>query len=181
MRRIALFKKAALATTAALLCLAFLLALAACGEASKVVIKTALTDELEQLKDSGSELWREAIDSSGGALTEDFINAWGESFSFEIGEITVEGEAATAQVSLTCKQLLPVMESAQEILLADESLATMTEDEILKKLEEVFLAELGTAQTTTTDILVSYELIENTWEPGSQVESEFEKALVGSA
>jgi hypothetical protein len=181
MRGIVLFKKTMLIAAAALLCLTCLLALTACGEANKSIIKTGLTNDLEQLKDPNSDLWRQAIESTGGALTTEFVSAWSKSYSFEIGEITVEGKTATAQISITCKQLLPVIQSAPEILLSSTDLTGLTEDEVTKKLQETFLSELDKAQPETTEIVVSCELIDNTWEPDAQATSEFEKALLGSA
>ncbi|MDR2587136.1 MAG: hypothetical protein LBC23_02595 [Coriobacteriales bacterium] len=180
MRKIALLRKTLMVTAAIVVCFALVLTLSACGEANKAVIKTALTNDLEQLKDPTSDLWRDAIDSSGGALSAEFVSAWSKGYSFEVGEISIEGTTATAQVSITCKQLFPVMLSAQEALLNDEGLAEITEDELLQKVEEAFIAELDKAQPATTEFEVTCELIDNVWEPTAQATAEFEKALLGS-
>jgi hypothetical protein len=174
-------KKIVLAMGVALISLALTGLLAACGSTGdKEAIQDGLTSELEQLKDPRSPLWLDNIAASEGGLTEDFVNTWAQSYSFEIGEITVEGDTATATVSITCKQLYPIVGSIQAALSNNETFAGMTAEEAAAKVPAIAQEELEKAQAVTTEISIPCEKQDNTWSEGVDAPAEYEKALLGS-
>jgi hypothetical protein len=160
-------------------------ALGGCAN-DETAIRNGLTTELDQFKDPDSALWKEITASSAsefadmGVESQDLINAWTEGFSFEVGEITVDGDTAQATISITSKQLASAMTAAQEALLSDmSSLEQMTEAEIQKKTGEVILDALKKSTPVTTEITVPCTKSGNQWSEDESATNEYARALLG--
>jgi hypothetical protein len=174
-----------LALTAVMGCvLAF--ALVGCSSDEKI-IRDGLTEQLNQFKDPDSELWQDVISSSGGDLSSmgleagDLISAWTEGFSFEVGEITVNGDTAEAKISITGKQLMPAVNSAGTKMTSDlERLQSMTSDEITLEMGRTILNELKASSPVTTEIMVPCSKSGNEWSETSSATNEYTRALLGS-
>jgi hypothetical protein len=167
-------KRIALLVTTALMSLAMVFAITGCGGSDEATIRNGLTDELNDLKDPNSATWSEVA----GEMPADVIFAWLDGYNFEIGEIAIEGDAATVKVTVTNKQLLPVVVSTQTRLQGEID-SSMTSEEIEKKANEILLDELQKAQPKTTDIEINCEKSGNTWSVSDVGISELTLALLG--
>jgi hypothetical protein len=178
-------KKIALVVLAAMMGLALLLPLTACLPNNEKVIRDALTTELDKFKDPDSDMWTALTQSGGddyqsmGISIKDLATAWSSDFSYEIGEIKIDGNKATAEVTINCKQFYPATTKAVETLLADETLQDMTSEEIEKKTGQVILDELTKSSLKTTKILTTFTLIGNVWTEDATTSTEYAKALLG--
>jgi hypothetical protein len=181
-------RKVGLLVLAALMSCALMFALVGCTSDEKA-IRDGLTEELNQFKDPNSDLWKEIINSSGGNLdsmgleAQALIAAWTEGFSFEVGEITIDGDSAQAKISITSKQLLPAVTSATrvlETLVSDPSNNQMTMDEITARMGELILDELTKSTPATTEITIPCSKTGNEWSEGAAATSEYTRALLGS-
>ena len=178
-------KRIALVVLAALMSFSALFALTACLPNNEQIIRDALTKELDQFKDPNSEAW--GLFSEGGATefesmgidAQDLVNTWAEDFSYEIGAITVDGDKATVEVTINCKQFYTAATNAVTALLADSSLAELTTDEINKKTGQTILDEFKKLSPKTTNIITSFTLVGNIWTEDNASASEYTKALYG--
>jgi hypothetical protein len=160
-------------------------ALGGCAN-DETAIRNGLTTELDQFKDPNSALWKEITDSSAsdfadmGVETQDLINAWTNGFSFEVGEITVDGDTAQAKISITSKQLISAMDGLTETLMNDPSVQEMTESELTKKTGELILNALEKSAPVTTEITVPCTKSGNQWSEDESATNEYARALLGS-
>jgi hypothetical protein len=151
------------------------------------VIRDGLTEDLNEFNDPNSLLWKELITSSGSDLSDiglgsqDLISAWTEGFSFEVGEITVDGDKADVAITITCKQLGTAVTTATEKIMSESaSFENMTEEEITKKMGETILDELKQSSPVTTDITIHCTKTGNEWNIDEDATSEYARALAGS-
>jgi hypothetical protein len=148
-------------------------------------IRDGLTTELNQFKDPNSVLWKEITASSAdefadmGVESQDLVNAWIEGFSFEIGEITVNGDTAQAEISITSKQLVSATSNLTETLMNDPSIQQMTEEEATKKAGEIILDALRKSTPVTTEITVPCVKNGNQWSEDASATNEYARALLG--
>jgi hypothetical protein len=159
--------------------------LTSCANDEKI-IRDGLTAELDQFTDPNSALWDEITSDAGNDLselgigTQDLIGAWTESFSYEIGAITVEGDTAQAKITITCKQLSAAVTTATDIIISDPSLGQMTETELRERTGEVILDELRKSTPATTEITIPCTKSGNEWSEGTAATDEYARALLGS-
>ncbi|MDR2106773.1 MAG: hypothetical protein LBP24_05140 [Coriobacteriales bacterium] len=175
-------KKIALFALAALMGLALMLTATGCGAsdaANEKLIRDGLTEEFNEVKDPDSALWA----GVPAELPSDIFNAWLGSYNFEIGEVKINGTTAEATVKVTGKQLLVALESAQDELLNGDpaELEALTDDEFEEKLYELIAAELDKLDTVSTEIVLTYALVGDTWTPTNDTESskKLEETLLG--
>jgi hypothetical protein len=148
-------------------------------------IRNGLTTELDQFKDPNSALWKEITSSSAddfadmGLESQDLISAWTEGFSFEIGEITVTGNTAEAQISITSKQLVSATTNLTETLRNDPSIQEMTEAEAIKRTGEIILDALKQSTPVTTEITILCTKNGNEWSEDASATNEYAQALLG--
>jgi hypothetical protein len=179
-------KKVALVVLAALMSCTMLFALVGCGKSDEQVIKEGLSEELDGFKNPDSDMWSEIIASDGASLesvgldTKAVIASWTQGFAYEITSVTVDGDTATAEINITCKQLYPVIETAQSKILADESNAQLSSDELTKKIAQIIMEELDNATPITTTVTVPCSKDGDTWAEGAGAEALYEGALMGS-
>jgi hypothetical protein len=178
-------KKIGFIVLGALMSCALAFALVGCTS-DEQAIRNGLTTELDQFKDPNSALWKEITNSSAddfadmGLDSQTLISAWTEGFSFEVGEITVTGNTAQAQVSITSKQLAAAMTAIQNMVPDDPSSAEqMTEAEITKKLGEEILNALNQSAPVTTEITIPCTKVGNEWSEDASATTEYARALLG--
>jgi len=178
-------KKFSLVAVSIVMAFALAFSLAGCGNADEKVIRDSLTKEFNQFKDPKSKMWKVDMKdnlkelSDLGVNTDDLIAAWVKDFSFKVGTIKIEGNKATAEVSITCKQLFPAIEKATEKLSNDPNLSNMSEKQAMKKWGEQVIAELNSAKAVTTVISIPWTKTGNTWEEDAAAEAQYSKALMG--
>jgi hypothetical protein len=116
-----------------------------------------------------------------GIDTKLLIASWTEGFTFEIGEITVTGNTASVELTLTCKQLYSAISSAQNIVMNDESIVNLTEEELTAKVAQTIMDELAKAKPVTTSLTVPFEKTGGVWAEGAAAESLYMQALLGDS
>jgi hypothetical protein len=167
MRRITAF------VATALVSLVMIGALAGCANNEKV-IRDGLTEEFNQFKDVAAV---EKAGMSGGMPTE-VLAAWLNGYAFEIGEITVDGNSATAELTITCKPLYTATANAESRITSEPSTAT-TEAENTARINEILLEELGKLSPVTTKLVLICERTGNTWTVSDKSVNEYMDALLG--
>jgi hypothetical protein len=156
-----------------------------CAANNEQVIRDGLTESLDQFKDAGSEQWQEMIDLQGGQLESvgidpsELVTTWIDGFDYSIGEITVTGDTATVELTITCKKLSPAITAATDVLMADESIAELSSDEVTQKTGEAIMDALKTAQPESTAVTIECEKIGNLWTEASSAENAYMSAIVG--
>ncbi len=96
------------------------LGLAGCGsdaEGDAQAVRDSIDSELTQLKTlSASELLGDTLSSIEklGISGDDFLGAFLDGCSWEIGDVAVSGSAATAQVALTCRSMASALDALND-------------------------------------------------------------------
>jgi hypothetical protein len=159
--------------------------LVGCGGNDEQVIKDGLSSNLEQFKDPKSAQWQEIISVQGSQLEsvgidpQELVVAWVDGFEFSIDSVTVTDDTAVVEITITCKQLNAAMQSATSALLADESLAELSTDEIEKKTADTIMSELRALQPATTSITVECVKNGNEWTERAGAVAAYTSAFVG--
>lgn len=168
--------------------------LVGCGEkvSDEEMIRQALTEELDSIKN----MEETAMEEMGvedltaqleplGIAGEDFMKTYLEGFDCTIGDITVDGDHATATVTLKCKSFNDINTELQnvsaEMMENPEELAEMSEEEIMLKMGEVFLDITKKAEVKeTAPIEINYELIDKVWTPTAESDQNIAEAMLGN-
>ena len=179
-------KRVSLVVLSVLMAFAMMFATVGCGNSDEQVIKKGLTEELNQFKDPNSDVWQKDFKSAlsefegYGINSQDLVSAWTDGFKFEIGTITVDGDKATAEVTITCKQFYPAVTAATNALTSDPSISNLSMDEMMVKYTERVITELKQSSPASTTISISCTKVGNTWSVGLSSGSEVASALLGS-
>jgi hypothetical protein len=178
-------KKIALIALAALMSLTLLFALAGCGPKDEEVIRDGLAEQLDTFKDPNSTTWTGFSEAEGASLEAiglnmpDIVAALIDGYSYEIGTITVDGNKATATVTITCKQLVPAVTASSDELNADEMNIGLTEEELYPKYAEAVMRNLTAAQPTTTTLTISFNKNDNIWSEATGAQNSIANAFMG--
>lgn len=157
-------------------CLSLVLgfALTACGPSDEEQVKKALDDELSTMSNPSdgvlNQLAFEAESGVSGQLDQmgissaDLMKSWTEGYSYEIGDIAVDGDSATAQVTITCKQFLPIATDWANSLMSDaQSKGFTSTDEVYAYSGQTLLSDLDAATPTTTEVTLTCQKDGNGW------------------
>lgn len=181
-------KKAALAVLTSMALVLSLGAVAGCSSPAddEKVIRETLTEELEQLKNADEEAVEALVSAiedgvsasdlaqleSMGLTSQSIVDSMLEGFDYTINDITVDGNDATAAVTLTTKNFdqftTDVAEVVSGMLENPSQYASMSEDEIMSLVGEKVQEALTNLPLTTNDVALTYEKINNVWEPTDQ-------------
>lgn len=169
--------KKLLAALLAATALAAGLMLTACGPTPEEEITTGLSAAFDPIA-AGEEEAVNAIADSMSAATEqlasygidpiEYTKALIDGLTYEIVGVTVaeDGETATAEVTLNCKsfsEAATIFQGKIETLANSAEASTMTEDEIQKKLGELFMESLGEVSPRETTCEFTFELVDGAW------------------
>lgn len=163
-------------------------ALVGCGPSDEEVVRQGVTDELNRLKQLDAELVDELAANAGaedlaafGIDAKEFVSTYLSGFDYRIDSVTVDGDMATATVTLTCKSFSAyndALEAAAAEMANDESLADMSEEELNQKLGQTIMdAIAGVPSAETAPIDLTFELKDNVWSPTSDAERALSEAL----
>ena len=178
-------KKVSLVVVTILTAFALAFALTGCGNSDEKAIRDGLNNQFKQFKDPKSNLWQKDMKDAItelealGISSTDLINAWIEGFAAEVGTIKIDGNKATAEVKITCKQFFPAVDSATDKLLNDPNLMSMTDDEMMKKFGDLIVSELKASKPVTTTLSIPCTKSGSTWTEAAGAEDEYNKALLG--
>ncbi|MDR3053087.1 MAG: hypothetical protein LBU48_04435 [Coriobacteriales bacterium] len=181
-------RKLVLVLMSALLALSAL-ALVGCGKNDEAVIREGLTAELDEFKDANSASYALLVSEMSalgdiGIDSSAFIASWLDGFAYSVGDIKIDGDAATATVDITVKQLGPAMEAAMEQVTAmqdNPSWASKSEAEVMAAIGSYFTEALAAEPLATTTITLDYVMADNAWQPGPNFESSVVQAFAGES
>jgi hypothetical protein len=169
-------RKACLLSLAAVLALTAMFTLAGCGNNAEQVIRDGLTKDFGSLKDKASDEFKEVSDQadqmlkSQGLDIPDFMTMWLEGYDFTIGKITVDGSAATAEVTIKAKQLGPILDSVVAEL--TENAADFTsQKEITDAMAQMISEQMASAELVETAVTVECKKSGDTWSVSSDLEN----------
>lgn len=165
------------------------LALAACGASGEKAVHDAVTKELESLKQLDDkaldQILGTAVASADytqfGVKDREFFEAWMNGFEYSVGDVTVNGNTAAVEVTITYKPMSAIIARFQNEITRfgfDGTTATMTQEELSKETGRILLDSCRSTPTATTSISLSYVKNGNTWEPGPAFNSELRKPLL---
>ena len=178
-------RKISLVVVSVLMVFALAFSLVGCGNADEKAIRDGLTKEFNQFKDPKSSLWQKDMKnelkelSKLGINTDDLINAWVKDFSFKVGTIKIDGNKATAEISITCRQFFPAFEAATEKLMQEDLSGFTTEAAVYKRYGELIVEELNKQKPVTTVVKIPCTKSGTTWSEGAGAEEEYARALLG--
>lgn len=164
------------------------LALAGCGPSDEEVVREGVTKELDSLKNLDQGLVDELAAAAGadqlaefGIDAKEFVSTYLGGFDYRIDDVTVDGDMATATVTLTCKSFSAYaesIESATAELAGDESLADLSEEELDQKLGQTIMDAIAAVPAAeTAPVALTFELKDNTWTPTADAERALSEAL----
>lgn len=161
----------------------------ACGPDHEQAIRDALTQELDQIKNVDDAYIQELSADAGieeladlGIDPAEFFRSFLSGFEYVIDDVVVEEETATATVTLSMKSFTEFsssLESQVAEMLQDESIASMSEEDVYKALGERVMTSLDSLQVTQMDpITISYQLIDGSWTPTEESTQSIESAML---
>lgn len=166
-------------------------ALASCGQDNEQLIRDSLTEELDSIKNLDQTYIDELSSEASmqdleefGIDPDEFFKSYLSGFDYEIQDVNVDGDTASATVVLTVKSFSEFenqLDAAAQEILNSVDIQSMTLDDVYalvgQKVMEI-TDNLPTAQTSP--IQIDYELIDNVWTPTDASQQDLETALMAS-
>jgi hypothetical protein len=170
-------RRTAVLAMAVILALGAFAVLSGCGKSDEEVIREGLTEDFGALKDPSSEAYAEISRQASEELTrqgieiENFVDSWLEGYDFSISEIKVNGSDATAQVTITAKQLGPLLdEVVAEIQNSGEIYETL--EEATAAITGLLSERIASATPTATPVELLCTKADGVWQVSSDIASE---------
>jgi len=185
MKRRGKMRKISLIVVSVMMIFVLAFSLVGCGNPDEKAIRDGLTQEFNQFKDPKSNLWQKEMKkelkglSDLGINVDDMITAWVKDLSFKVGTIKIDGNKATAEVSITCRQFYPAFEAATNRLMEEDIESFANEAAVYKRYGELIVDELNKQKPVTTVINIPCKKDGNTWSDDKGAEEEYARALLG--
>lgn len=163
-----------------------------CGGGDEELIRDALTQELESIKNQDAEFISEMSSSINaadfaemGIAPEDFVSSYLTGFDYSIGDVVVDGDTATVQVTLSCKSYASLMQAVNGLASDSEVMDTISnmssEAEALVYLGGKVMELLdGTEVVECPPVTVEYNLIDGEWTPTTASEEAITAAMLSN-
>lgn len=170
-------RKIAAMLCATVLALGALGAVAGCGPNNEEVIREAIAKDMDAFKNADDAAIQQIVTAdaqAGGNLDEvgidqeQFAIAQLDGFDYSIDDITVDGDHATATITITSKSASDYaarMEALQEELTNDPSFTELDTDVAMEAYGQRVMELLGQTELSTGTITLDYELKDRTWQP----------------
>lgn len=163
-----------------------------CGEkvSDEELIREAIVEELDGIKNLEDETLEEmGVEDLAAQLEpmgidgEEFMKTYLDGFDYTVGDIKVDGEKATASITLKIKSFNSINTEMQNVsadMLGDaDELAEMSEDELMVKMGEVIMGIIEKTELKETDpIEISYELKDKVWTATTGSEQNITNAML---
>lgn len=144
------------------------------GESDEELITKAIDEEMGIIVEPDDEtiqmLADEATSGAGstfetmGIDSAELVKSWIDGFGYTIGEITVDGDKATAKMNITSKQLGPIMMDWQASFQEDAISQGFTSmDEIYAYAGQTIMEEINGASPIETAVTVELTKDGNNW------------------
>lgn len=154
------------------------------------IIRASLTSELDSIKnldDSFVNELSESIDMSQlsvyGIDGVEFMKAYLGGFDYAIDSVTVDGDTAQAQITLTCKSYTGYQQALQNAvnqkIANPDELAGKSNDDINQEIGEIVIGSLdGVELAATQPITITYTRDGEEWKPASSTSGDIAAALI---
>lgn len=154
---------------------AAVLCMTGCGQNSEQLIRDSLSQQLESYKNADDAAMsqlatvaeNEGLDEMG-IDSQEFAAAVLDGFDYSIDNVTVDGNSATASVTIISKSYSDFETRMMDIvtgITSDPSFADMTEEEATQKLGEQVMQAFADTEIITEQADIEYKLENNVWEP----------------
>ena len=133
---------------------------------------TATLDEVKNVDDATIEELMGSVDTSQlepyGIDGTEFARSLLDGFDYSIGDITVDGDTATAQVSITCKSAMDLYDELENMmteLSEDPDILSLLSDEeaFSARLGELLMEAMDSLEPSTKDLELTYTNADGTW------------------
>lgn len=168
----------------ALVCALCSVALVGCASGDAEGARSALEAQLSQLAGAGDNAEELLGDSATdfdklGISGSEFLGAFFDGFSYEIGEVSVDGDAANAEVRLTTRSLSAVVDAFEESYTEKSFEAGVypDEDEMYLKAGEALLECLRAAKLDEVTCEVGLAYKDGVWSVSDEGKSALISAL----
>ena len=165
------------------------LGLFGCFPNDKEIIQKSLDESLGMIQSLDPEFIDSIVNSpSGSDLTEigidptELLTELLAGMTYEIGEIAVDGDAATAQINITCKNLSDILASfntAIDSYTNDAAIADLTEEDMSADIANILIQETQNSTPVSTSQSLALELKDGVWSITEQSQSQLENLLFG--
>lgn len=167
-------------------CLAML---AGCGPSTEDMIRNDLTSQFDDIKNDSSDIADEVAESAGedfatiGVDAKAFATAYLEGFDYAINDVTVDGDTATADVTVTCKSLNSILNAFQTSFAAKlnsyDAESLPTEDELNQLAGQLLMEATEAAEPRETACSFTYTKDDDgTWEADESASSAMLNAMM---
>ena len=166
-------------------------ALTSCGKSAESIIKDDITRQFDSIKKIDGDL----ATTLAASLTAEsfdvygidpatFVQSYFKGFDYSIGEIKVDGDTATAQVTLTCKsyaELKAAIDAEAGKLNDDVEFIYLSHDEQYERIGAIVMNALDSATPAETKpIAIKYTKKDNEWKIADNTAQTIAKALIGN-
>ena len=149
------------------------LGLVGCMPNDKEIISKSLDNTFAKMKSLDAEFVNSIENSpSGSDMTElginsaEFLSAFLEGMSYEIGEIKVDGNTATAQLSVTSKRMSEIItnfDTSSLSYIESVPISNLSDEELQTDLTDILFSETKNTLPVTSNHTLDFELSENIW------------------
>lgn len=164
------------------------------GQSDEEVIRTAITEELDGIKNLDEEtvsMLSEGMDVSQlaefGIDGTEFMTTYLEGFDYSIDGITVDGDTAEAVVTLTCKSYSgfeqALTDAATDLMsnMSFEDMANMSEEELNTLIGQTTMETLKNVEVAPCEpITIEYTKANNTWTPSDSASNDVAVAMMSN-
>lgn len=164
------------------------------GQSDEEVIRTAITEELDGIKNLDEEtasMLSEGMDVSQlaefGIDGTEFMTTYLEGFDYSIDGITVDGDTAEAVVTLTCKSYSgfeqALTDAATDLMsnMSFEDMANMSEEELNTLIGQTTMETLKNVEVAPCEpITIEYTKANNTWTPSDSASNDVTVAMMSN-
>lgn len=154
------------------------LALFGCGGTSdEQMVRDAVSAELDSIKNITDESVAAFTEGAGenafadyGVSNEQFMTEYFAGFDYSIDSVTVEGDVATVEVSMTMRTMTDFEEAlttkTEEFVASDEMLSIESEDELNQKIGELLIDSVkATELQQLGPVTITYNKVDGQWVP----------------
>lgn len=163
-------------------------ALASCGKSADAIIKDDITRQFDSVKKMDGDFANSLVSAFStksfevyGIDPATFAQSYFQGFDYSIGEIKVDGDTATVQVTLTCKSYAAIKDAigaATAELNGSDEFASLPHDEQYERIGQIVMTALESATPVETKpISIKYVKKDSSWLPSDSTAQAIAKAL----
>lgn len=183
-----MYKKMLLAPVMAIACV-LTLVLAGCGGASaEDLIRENIESYMGEIDGANEEFVAGLEASAGedleqlGLSADEFAAAYLDGYGYEIGDITVDGETATAEITITVKSYSDIMTTFQNDFYEwaySVDASSVTQEDIYQQAGQMLLDATNSAEPVSTTVEVGYtQNSDGDWEMDSSSQTELASVVM---